>query len=543
MSYRLRLNEMISKAANQVWSQPHLEGGLWFHEDIRNNFYYSSYLAAAALDESIPFQGDREKALHTAWEVLHGVLSLQNRNPDDAMYGHWPLGLAPSPAQAEPNPLPAELMGLLMVYFHSRYGSVMPDSLNREFTRTFEALLCSSFYRVPIQLYNHHEAKYTAAKLIYGHRFQDDGLFKDGRDSLTRILERLREKGMPEYGGLPWFWHWVQAFTCVLELVEDAEATNDVRELLDYLWAVRADYYLGGAWAGARSRSLPHDLPCDLNVAFDYVQFGDFDLPERLARVEYAGLLFYPAKEETRRVALDRSGKPRELKRAVYPENRSEDQPLHSYLYRTDKYAIGGMWERVREFDNEQHRWELTLPLRGRAGVNRLYFFQPGEGYREGDPRHESDGGEVLYHQNVVIALYPSGSGGEDRLIGILPKGKWVCRREGLYGYLGGVYVAIHLPEGYSLSEETDRYVVNSRGMPSYVVVEAVDEEELDRWPAGDLEAFANDADQTLLDRLKRSTDLHSIEYVSLRGDRLALSVGDGGTPARSMNGVPMEDR
>ncbi|MBW5447616.1 hypothetical protein GE107_16280 [Cohnella sp. CFH 77786] len=71
----------------------------------------------------------------------------------------------------------------------------------------------------------------------------------------------------------------------------------------------------------------------------------------------------------------------------------------------------------------------------------------------------------------------------------------------------------------------------------SYVVVEAVDEEEMDRWPAGDLEAYANEADQSLLNRLKRSTDLHSIEYISLRGDRLALTVGDGSTAARSING------
>ena len=34
---------------------------------------------------------------------------------------------------------------------------------------------------------------------------------------------------------------------------------------------------------------------------------------------------------------------------------------LHSYVYITESFAIGGMWERIREFDNEQHRWDVAF--------------------------------------------------------------------------------------------------------------------------------------------------------------------------------------
>lgn len=137
--------------------------------------------------------------------------------------------------------------------------------------------------------FGHHEAKYTAAKLIFGTLFADEILLEDGKQSLKDTLAYIRTKGMPEYGSLPWFWHWVQAFTCALELVppEDTELTTSLKEMLDHLWNVRAEFYLRGAWVGAHSRGWPHDVPGDANVLHDYVQFGDFQLPERMPRTEY----------------------------------------------------------------------------------------------------------------------------------------------------------------------------------------------------------------------------------------------------------------
>ena len=95
---------------------------------------------------------------------------------------------------------------------------------------------------------NHHEAKYTATKLIFGHRFNDKELLEDGKQSLRDTLTLLRREGMAEYGRLPWFWHWTQAFTCALELMEEPELKRELHELLDELWSLRTSYYLKGAW-------------------------------------------------------------------------------------------------------------------------------------------------------------------------------------------------------------------------------------------------------------------------------------------------------
>ncbi|MNJ51134.1 hypothetical protein D3C77_464310 [compost metagenome] len=85
------------------------------------------------------------------------------------------------------------------------------------------------------------EAKYTAAKLIFGQQFSDHELLEEGRHCLRRTLQVLRKEGMAEYGSLPWFWHWVQAFTCAWELIEDESIKGEIAEMLDHLWSLRAN--------------------------------------------------------------------------------------------------------------------------------------------------------------------------------------------------------------------------------------------------------------------------------------------------------------
>ena len=109
---------------------------------------------------------------------------------------------------------------------------------------------------------------------------------------------------------LPWFWHWTQAFTCALELMEEPELKRELHELLDELWSLRTFYYLKGAWVGAHSRGWPHDAPRDANVLHDYVQFGDFSLPE-MPRTEYAGFLFHEAPEADRRQPWIEANRPK----------------------------------------------------------------------------------------------------------------------------------------------------------------------------------------------------------------------------------------
>ena len=46
--------------------------------------------------------------------------------------------------------------------------------------RHFGHIYDSNFYRKPVTSYGHHEAKYTAAKLIFGQRYEDAALLDDG---------------------------------------------------------------------------------------------------------------------------------------------------------------------------------------------------------------------------------------------------------------------------------------------------------------------------------------------------------------------------
>ncbi|CAM3648390.1 hypothetical protein COLU111180_01165 [Cohnella lubricantis] len=536
-TYEQRQREIIRRIAIKAQKQPLLGSGLWFHHDIRDNFYYAAYLFAASVDPDLSVPFDKELTLASSSQMLLKVLKLQDRDPDSPTYGHWPLGLGPVPKEAKPNTLPVELMGSLMVYFYRDHQEHMSQPLQAAFENAFEHMYKSRFYAKEIREFNHHEAKYTAAKLIFGQMFRDYELVEDGHRSLVRTLRHIRENGMREYGALPWFWHWVQAFTAAWELVEDVDINRDLSDMLDYLWHERSLYYLRGAWAGPHARSLPHDAPKDGNVLFDYVQFGDFPLPDEMPRTEFAGFLYYEAPEDVSRNALDRSIPLEAARYAVLGGGAAgeESRRIHKYVYITEDYAAGGAWERVREYDNEQHRWDVTLPIGRGQSINQLYFFHPGEGYAELDPRHESDIGEVLFRKNVVIALYPLPEGEESRIVGVLPKGEWIREPNALFGFVDRVYLAVRLLRPCQVEELADRDAAESRGGPNGVVVEAIGRADAERLCIGSLQEFA----AVMREREPEfAADATRAFYRSLAADEeLELSRGTDGGYQASVNG------
>ncbi|SMF87772.1 hypothetical protein SAMN05661091_3915 [Paenibacillus uliginis N3/975] len=493
--YQKRQAEIISLIAHNAESRTLLEGSLWFHNDVRNNFYYASYLFAAAVNPELPVEFDREQAKGTAERVLLEVLSLQNQQLGTKLYGHWPLGLHPVPQDAPLNELPVEIMGSLMAYFFQEYGAHFSVQLKMAFDHTLEHIYNSGFFRKPVVYYNHHEAKYTAAKLIFGTLFDDQDLREDGLNSLKTTLQYIKSNGMPEYGALPWFWHWVQAFTCALEITGDSdmELKNLLCEMLDFLWNERASFYLKGAWVGPHSRGWPHDIPGDGNLLHDYIQFGDFVLPKEMPRTEYAGFLFYEAPASAQATALKKR-EPIEVKKLTHKvvPGASEFPKLHSYTYVTPDFAAGGLWERGDEFDNEQLRWSFSLPVSGEGEANQLFFFHPGDYYYEGDPRHQSGHMEVLYHRNVIMALFPVSSEDQDNLVGVLPKGKWIMHDRSLFGQARGVYFAIYLSVPYELIQRNKYIEVAAKGLPGGVVVEAIRSAEAEEQGILGLEQFAD---------------------------------------------------
>ncbi|MEK3878165.1 hypothetical protein [Paenibacillus sp. FSL M7-0420] len=542
MTSKIRQRQIISAIAVEAERRPLLYSGLWFHDDVRNNFYYASYLFAAAVDDTLELPFGKEDAKRKAESVLLETVRLQNRMPGTPLYGHWPLGLHPTPGEAAPHELPVEIMGSLMVWFNRQYSDRFSAGLRVAFHTAIGHIYRSAFFRKQVATFGHHEAKYTAAKLIFGRLFEDDLLREDGRHSLELTLAHIRAKGMPEYGSLPWFWHWVQAFTCAWELEEDNGIKQTLGEMLDFLWTERSQWYLQGAWAGAHSRGWPHDVPAEGNVLHDYVQFGDFALPAEMPRTEYAGFLYYEAPEEVRSAALNRQ-LPAEVckKTEKVIAGSPERQPaLHSYAYICKDYAAGGMWERVEEFDNEQLRWAFSLPVPAAAGVNRLYFFHPGEGYQPGDPRHQSPYMEVLYHRNTILSLFPVPEGKDTAIVGVLPLGEWIRQPKALLGHAGNVYFAVYVSHEYELLERPSYLEVTSKNMPGGVVVEALSTDQAAELGIHSLEEFAAAAMQ----RAPEFTEgeILSATYTAWSGnERLQLNIDNKHRGIQSLiNGKPV---
>lgn len=531
-TYRSRMQEIVRILARKAWNLPVLPSGLWFHEDIRDNFYYASYLFAASVNpaEDPPFNRREGKML--AEQILLRVLRLQDTRIDSTMYGHWPLGLETE--QAPPHVLPVELMGSLMVFFHQTYEQHMSKELAELFDGALANVYQGGFYRKPLRHYGHHEAKFTAAKLIFGQRFQDDELFTEGRSCLMQTLEHIREEGMSEYGSLPWFWHWIQAFTCAWTLVEDPDVNAELSEMLDHLWNVRALYYLKGAWIGAHSRGWPHDAPRDGNVLHDYVQFGDFELPEEMPRTEYAGFLFYEAPEHARRTALEHEY-PVEITRAVMKEVDGVKRELHSYVYVTRQYAAGGLWERVKEFDNEQLRWLFSLPVRRGGKGNQLYFFHPGEGYNAagGDPRHQSEWTDVLYRKNVIMALYPLPDDVPDEVVGVLPEGEWTFSDHAIFGRVEETYFAVYLTSPYEVRQRSGYSLVECKGHRTGIVVEAISSLDAKQCGMSALEDFVHK--MSVCKPRFFMDDEFRVEYISFaEKELLTLNVKNPGNPGEA---------
>ncbi|WP_340024019.1 hypothetical protein MHI24_02655 [Paenibacillus sp. FSL K6-1096] len=541
IAYTSRRQEIISAIAAEACRRPLLDSGLWFHDDVRNNFYYASYLFAAAADDARELPLGREEARQKAEAVLLETVLLQNRRPGTALYGHWPLSLSPVPREAAPHELPVEIMGSLMVWFCKRYSAQFSAGLRVAFHTALGHIYRSGFFRKQVAEFSHHEAKYTAAKLIFGRLFGDEELLEDGRHSLEITLAHIRTKGMPEYGSLPWFWHWVQAFTCAWELEEDSDTKRLLGEMLDFLWTERSRWYLRGAWAGAHSRGWPHDVPADGNLLHDYVQFGDFALPAAMPRTEYAGFLFYEAPEQARHTAVNRDSpvEVRATTEKVIAGSQVRQPALHSYAYICRDYAAGGMWERVEEFDNEQLRWSFSLPVGAAEGVNRLYFFHPGQGYSAGDPRHQSRYMEVLYHRNTIMSLFPVPEDETAAVTGVLPLGQWIRQPQALFGYAGGVYFAVYLMHGYSLLERPDYLEIVCEGKGGGAVVEALSATQAEALGISGPQAFAAAAAQRA--PVFADGNVLSAGYESwLSGDRLELRAAGPGEAQAQIYGKPV---
>jgi hypothetical protein len=550
---RKSIGELAAVEASEL---PVLPSGFWFHGDIRDNFYYAVHLFAYCVDHELGGQWSeeqRKKAEQLATDMIENVLSLQIKAPENEMYGHWPLNLGNDPSAAKPHPLPVELMGCLLMFFYNKYQNILPVGLKSSCSLAILHIYQSHAYREPLQRVNHHEAKHTSLKLLLGYQFDDRELTDQGLQFAKRQLRHIKQFGFKEYGALPWHWHWIQSFTCVWEVVEDSTVRDTMSELLDCLWQLRADYYLKGTWVGAQSRQWPHDAPRDNNTLLDYIQFGDFPMPNEITRLEGAALYTYQAADDVVQQAVSRI-EPVEIKRKIQfaEADGIVTEEAHTYAYITPDYAVGGVWERRTEFDNEQQRWDITLPLTETnalsGGVNQAFFFHPGAKYVPGDDRHTSPYGEVIFHKDTVIQLWDVAAEEKEAypsLIGCLPRGQWRFDNKSGYGRVEAAYLYFQLMNEFTSEEKKDRVSVTSDFVSGWngVIMEAVSSSDAAKLGVVDLNSFAavmkekGTSGFTIVDSAEQNGHKLSAIYTTLRDDKMHVTLGSLGAYTRLLNG------
>lgn len=148
----------------------------------------------------------------------------------------------------------------------------------------------------------------------------------------------------------------------------------------------------------------------------------------------------------------------------------------------------------------------------------------------------------MLYHKNVVLALYPlpepAGTGGAE-IVGVLPEGEWLYESEALYGKVDEVYFAVHLSPGttYDIREQSGYHQVVCHGAGIALTVEAVSVPEAENRGIEQLVAFARRMSEH---RPEFKTDGEfEVAYTGwTTEDRLILKHMTSGNLARTINGA-----
>jgi hypothetical protein len=199
------------------------------------------------------------------------------------------------------------------------------------------------------------------------------------------------------------------------------------------------------------------------------------------------------------------------------------EPPLTEYIFRTKHYAVGGIHEYMREFDNEQQRYQITFPVHKDGTANQAYFFHPGEGYQEGDLRHASGCGEVLLYKQVAAALFVVPEKQEDVIVGSLPFGRWKFGQNYSIGDLGDVYLIVHIWQRNEVDLGPHGVKVYSYGRNNGVVMEVVTKEEAESQEITTLEMIYEQV-ATHPARFTIEDQSISLNYRSFHGYEIGIS-------------------
>lgn len=199
--------------------------------------------------------------------------------------------------------------------------------------------------------------------------------------------------------------------------------------------------------------------------------------------------------------------------------------------YKTKDYAIGGMWERTEEFMNEQHRWDITLPLRD--GGNQAYFFMPNGNSSEGDARHAHvNSGHILFHKNAVILAYPEPlidkEVKQQTMICFLPSGAWTFDKTSGYGHMDNIYMSFQLLQRFNVRKTEKGFLVICEGGIQAVAMEVLSVEEA---LALDFTSFEKFKKAAMASELRYLSTNHEVKFEkeTLFGSNLKLTLDETG--------------
>jgi hypothetical protein len=535
---RIRLLQLAASFAMNLPLHP---SGLWFLTDLRDNVYYAIHLFAAAKEHKIHEGPEwKDQAEKLSFRILMLCLRLQDRRVDSPTYGHFPMKLSEELNNSSINPMTAEFLGIVLHYFEHQYARLLPPELAEELSEALTHLYRCGAYRERENCYDHHSSKHCALHFIQAIRFGDEVLLSSAQHRLILMIDYARTNGWKEYGSLPWLWHWIQAWDLAWQISE-LQFKDSIEQLLLLLWNERADFYLRGAWVGAHSRGLPHDVPQDKNQWIDYIHFGDIMPPQQIARLEAAAFVQYTLPEQLIARATKRD-QPVEIKRLV-PNAKAGHESLHHYVYITEQYALGGMWERTEQFQNEQHRWDISFPADDSSSrVNQAFFFHPGELYADGDFRHESRNQEIVLYRNTIIAGFSLPKESDLRILGVLPPGDVRAWENGLILQYNEAYIIVHIFQSFHMKKNGRCIELESRGRRNAVVMEVLTSSDMLRQGYHDIDDLRTAATAHQPEHHLNGEDTMGIRYASISGHTLELSInGVQGETIRRINGQEVD--
>ncbi len=222
--------------------------GAWVHA-TRESLSYAACLT---------WRG-RPADLARARQVIHAVVSLQERRTTEATYGIWPwMYEQPLAAMDPPDWNWADFCGNALLTIHRVGGELLGRQTLEEIREAVEAAALAIFRRNVDPGYTNIAVMGGVMTAAAGELLGEDWCVEYGRERLKRVLEHIRVHGdFTEYNSPTYTMVALEEAERALYLVTDPEVRDAAERLRWQAWTVIADHFHPATdqWAGPHSRA------------------------------------------------------------------------------------------------------------------------------------------------------------------------------------------------------------------------------------------------------------------------------------------------